>query len=206
MSFASLRKRALIAAAGTAVAVVLPVAGASLPAAQATTVATATTATTSATTTSTTSALTPAQMLDSAIVRLQQAITIAGGLTGAEATRIVNTARVALARAYLQKGDNANAATTAALVPAAFVAALLGLLAISPWTVWPLAAVLAAYTAYVGAASVLAAQAAGQWRTLTRLPMVIAAYHVAYGLGTWRGLWDVARHQAPSAQFARITR
>jgi succinoglycan biosynthesis protein ExoA len=36
--------------------------------------------------------------------------------------------------------------------------------------------------------------------------MVIAAYHVAYGLGTWRGLWDVARHQAPSAQFARITR
>ena len=65
--------------------------------------------------------ITPAQMLDSAIVRLQQAITIAGGLTGAEPTRIVSTARVALARAYLQKGDNANAATTAALVPATFV-------------------------------------------------------------------------------------
>lgn len=92
------------------------------------------------------------------------------------------------------------------VVPAAFVAALLGLLAISPWTAWPLAALLAAYTAYVGAASMLAAQAAGQWRALPRLPMVIAAYHVAYGLGTWRGLWDVARHQAPSAQFARITR
>ena len=66
-------------------------------------------------------ALTPAQMLDSAIVRLQQAITIGGGITGAEATRIVNTARVYLARAYLQKGDNPSALATAALVPAAFV-------------------------------------------------------------------------------------
>jgi hypothetical protein len=67
-------------------------------------------------------ALTPAQMLDSAIVRLQQAVTIASGITGAEATKIVNTARVFLARAYLQKGDNANALTTANLVPATFVA------------------------------------------------------------------------------------
>jgi hypothetical protein len=66
--------------------------------------------------------LTPAQMLDSAIVRLQLAVTIAGALTGAEATKIVNTARVGLARAYLQKGDNANALATANLVPAAFVA------------------------------------------------------------------------------------
>jgi hypothetical protein len=66
-------------------------------------------------------ALTPAQMLDSAIVRLQQAITIAGGITSAEATKILNTARVALARAYLQKGDNANALATANLVAATFV-------------------------------------------------------------------------------------
>ena len=67
-------------------------------------------------------ALTPAQMLDSAIVRLQLAATIAGGITSAEATKIVNIARVGLARAYLQKGDNANALTAANLVPAAFVA------------------------------------------------------------------------------------
>jgi len=66
-------------------------------------------------------ALTPAQMLDSAIVRLQQAITVASNLTGAEATKILNTARVGLARAYLQKGDNANALATANLVAAAFV-------------------------------------------------------------------------------------
>ena len=65
-------------------------------------------------------ALTRTQMMDSAIVRLQQAVTIASGLTGAEATRILNTARVGLARAYLQKGDNANAITAANLVPANF--------------------------------------------------------------------------------------
>jgi hypothetical protein len=66
-------------------------------------------------------ALTPVQMLDSAIVRLQQAATIAGAITGAEATRILNTARVGLARAHLQKGDNAAALAAANLVPAAFV-------------------------------------------------------------------------------------
>jgi hypothetical protein len=64
--------------------------------------------------------LTPAQMMDSAIVRLQQAVTIATALTGAEATRILNTARVGLARAYLQKGDNANALAAANLVAANF--------------------------------------------------------------------------------------
>ena len=66
--------------------------------------------------------LTQAQMLDSAIVRLQLAATIAGALTGAEATKILNTARVGLARAYLTKGDNQAAITAAALVPATFVA------------------------------------------------------------------------------------
>lgn len=66
--------------------------------------------------------LAPAQMLDSAIVRLQLASTIAGALTSAEATRILNTARVGLARSYLQKGDNQAAITAAALVPSTFVA------------------------------------------------------------------------------------
>jgi hypothetical protein len=68
-------------------------------------------------------ALTPAQMLDSAIVRLQQAITVSTAITGTEATRILNTARVGLARAYLQKGDNANALATANLVAPTFTAA-----------------------------------------------------------------------------------
>jgi hypothetical protein len=66
--------------------------------------------------------LTTAQMLDSAIVRFQQAITVAGGITSTEATKILNAARVGLARAYLQKGDNANAVATATPVPPTFVA------------------------------------------------------------------------------------
>jgi hypothetical protein len=66
--------------------------------------------------------LTPAQMLDSAIARFQQAITVAGALTTTEAAKILNTARVGLARAYLQKGDYQAAISAAAQVPAAFVA------------------------------------------------------------------------------------
>jgi hypothetical protein len=67
--------------------------------------------------------LTVAQVLDSAITRFKQAITIATAIgTGtAEAVKIVNASNAGLARAYLQKKDYANAATTAALVPAAFV-------------------------------------------------------------------------------------
>ena len=68
-------------------------------------------------------ALTTVQMLDSAIVRLQQAITVSTAITGTEATRILNTARVGLARAYLQKGDNPNALATANLVAPTFTAA-----------------------------------------------------------------------------------
>jgi hypothetical protein len=66
--------------------------------------------------------LSPAQTLDSAIVRFQRSSQIAAAITGAEATKILIASRVGLARAYLQKGDNANAAQTAALVPADFVA------------------------------------------------------------------------------------
>jgi len=66
--------------------------------------------------------LSPAQTQDSAIVRFQRAIQTAGALTGAEATKILNASHVGLARAYLQKGDLANAAQAAASVPAGFVA------------------------------------------------------------------------------------
>lgn len=92
------------------------------------------------------------------------------------------------------------------VVPAAFVAAL-GLFALClPWSVLPLAALVALYAGYVALASVSATRSAGRWQLLARLPVVIAAYHVAYGLGTWRGLWDVLRARTPSARFARITR
>lgn len=92
------------------------------------------------------------------------------------------------------------------LVPAAFVAAAAGGVALLPFTAMPLGALAAAYSAYLAVACTAAAKAAGDWALLPRLPAAIAAFHVGYGLGTWRGLWDIARSRAPSADFARITR
>lgn len=63
-------------------------------------------------------ALTTAQAMDSAIVRFDKAIAAA---TAANATDVLNLARVGKARAQLGKGDLAGAAATAAPVPTEFV-------------------------------------------------------------------------------------
>lgn len=63
--------------------------------------------------------LSDAQLLDSAIARFTTAVTVG---TAAGATDIVNASNVGLARAYLQAGQYANAATAAGLVPPSFVA------------------------------------------------------------------------------------
>lgn len=65
--------------------------------------------------------MTPAQTLDSAIVRFEKAVLAASAVTGPEAARIADAARVGLARAWLQKGEYAKAAEIAANVPSAFV-------------------------------------------------------------------------------------
>lgn len=92
------------------------------------------------------------------------------------------------------------------LVPALFIAAAVASALAAWWSVLPLVTLAAAYTVYITAATVSAARAADNWRLVGRLPAVIAAFHVGYGMGTWRGLWDAARGQAPSATFAKITR
>ena len=92
------------------------------------------------------------------------------------------------------------------LAPAALVAALLTSAALLPWTELPLTGLALAYASYLLAASVAAARLAGRWGLLPRLPATIAAFHLGYGLGTWRGLWDIARAHQPSSTFARITR
>nr|WP_137746199.1 glycosyltransferase family 2 protein [Acidovorax sp. NB1] len=92
------------------------------------------------------------------------------------------------------------------LVPAIFVAAACAGTALLPWTALPFAGLALAYGTYLLAASAAAARAAGDWALLPRLPAAIAAFHVGYGLGTWRGLWDIVRSRQPSADFARITR
>ena len=92
------------------------------------------------------------------------------------------------------------------LVPAAFVAAAVLGAALLPWTALPLGALAAAYGCYLAFASAAAARSAGNWALLTRLPLVIMAFHLGYGLGTWRGLCDLAWSRKPSPAFARITR
>jgi hypothetical protein len=66
--------------------------------------------------------MTPAQTLDAAVQRFQRAVDIGGRISGAEANKIANAARVGLARAYLQKGENASAIQAATGVPDDFVA------------------------------------------------------------------------------------
>jgi hypothetical protein len=65
--------------------------------------------------------LTDAQLLDSAITRFGDAITVATA-AGTSGASIVNQSRVGMARAQLQRGNYTGAQQTAALVPAGFQA------------------------------------------------------------------------------------
>lgn len=65
-------------------------------------------------------ALTTDAMLDSAVVHFSSAITIGTANGGAEAVSLANAARVGRARAHLQAGRNAQAASDAGSVPAGF--------------------------------------------------------------------------------------
>ena len=65
----------------------------------------------------------------------------------------------------------------------------------------------ASYGLYLALASVQAARpAGGGWALGWRLPAVIAAYQIGYGLGGWRGLWDVWRGRRVNGAAARLTR
>jgi hypothetical protein len=92
------------------------------------------------------------------------------------------------------------------LVPALFVLALLGGVLIAPWWPWPLALLLASYALYLAGAALAAARQAGAWGLLARLPAVIAAYHLGYGVGTWRGLFDLLLRRKAGQHWSRLTR
>ena len=96
------------------------------------------------------------------------------------------------------------------LVPAAFVAALalLALLAMAGGPRWPLAAVLGAYgAALIGLTASVAGQgSARRASVLLRVPAVIVAYHVGYGLGSLAGAWDAWRHGRGRPSSAGLTR
>jgi succinoglycan biosynthesis protein ExoA len=78
------------------------------------------------------------------------------------------------------------------LVPGFFVLALMGLPFIALW--WPVAAwawlgLVGVYSVCTSAVSLRVA-ARQQWHLLPLLPLVVACYHVSYGYGCLRGVWD----------------
>lgn len=92
------------------------------------------------------------------------------------------------------------------LVPGGFVATLILLTLLLPLGSAPVLAGLAGvYAAFVLAVSLLIAAQAG-WNLLPRLPAVIAAYHVGYGLGSLRGAWDALLKGRADPAFGRLTR
>lgn len=78
------------------------------------------------------------------------------------------------------------------VIPGAFLVSLAGLLLLSWWwrpAIWVLATVVALYAAGILGASLVTAARRG-WKIFPVLPLVFATYHVGYGLGFLRGLWD----------------
>ncbi len=92
-------------------------------------------------------------------------------------------------------------------VPGLFVAALAlaGLLALAGAGVAPLLALLGAYALMLACLS-LAVASASSWALLWRLPLVVAAQQIGYGVGTLAGMWDAWRHGRGRERFARLTR
>jgi succinoglycan biosynthesis protein ExoA len=94
------------------------------------------------------------------------------------------------------------------LLPGLLVLALgaLGVAALLGAPGWPVLLVSALYAAAVLCAALLIASGSG-WQLLPRLPVVIAAYHMGYGLGSVLGWIDVlAGAKSGRQRFARITR
>ena len=119
-------------------------------------------------------------------------------------------------RQYLQYGywkpfvmkKHGQAASLRHLVPSLFVAAL-AVLAVPALfgETWPLVALLALYGAAVLAMTLGVWQQQGSpVSVVLRIPAVIAAYHLGYGIGSLAGWWDVLRGVSGRARFATLTR
>ncbi len=95
------------------------------------------------------------------------------------------------------------------LVPALFVAAvvLFALGALLGLGAWPLLALLGSYGVAVAAMSAAVLVATPQPGPVAlRVPAVIAAYHVAYGIGTLLGTFDALLHGRGRERFAKLSR
>lgn len=141
-----------------------------------------------------------------------------GRIWQSAAIRSVYTPRDSLAalwRQWLQYGywkpfvmkKHGQAAALRHRVPGLFVAALgvSTLPALAGLAVWPLAWLLALYAVLVLGLSVAVASGSS-WRLLWRLPLVVAAQQIGYGVGTLFGMWDAWRHGRGRERFTRLTR
>jgi glycosyltransferase involved in cell wall biosynthesis len=120
-------------------------------------------------------------------------------------------------RQYLQYGywkpfvmrKHGQAAAARHLVPAVFVGGWVAtaLVALLGGPAWPLLGLVALYAAAVVALTVgVASERRPAISALLRVPAVIAAYHVSYGIGSLLGWWDALRHGRGRARFASLTR
>jgi hypothetical protein len=95
------------------------------------------------------------------------------------------------------------------LVPGAFVVLLLALLIASLiWlpALWLLVVLVSCYAAANIAVSVIVASKNG-WNLLPLLPIVFICFHVGYGFGFCRGVWDfVLLRRKPGSSLSRLTR
>ncbi len=147
-------------------------------------------------------------------------ITRGGGLVW-QSSRIRSTYRPRanlpqVFRQYLQYGywkpfvikKHGQTASPRHWVPALFVLAMgLSLLLAVLGAAWPLAAL---STLYAGAVLFMTMSVAQRdpcgMKALWRVPLVIGSYHVAYGLGSLMGLWDVLHGGTSRTRFAALTR
>jgi succinoglycan biosynthesis protein ExoA len=118
-------------------------------------------------------------------------------------------------RQYLQYGywkpfvmkKHGQAASLRHLVPGAFVALLALLTVLAGFAIWPVLAILCLYG--LGVLAMTLAVAGSQplsMAVLFRVPLVIAAYHFGYGIGSLVGWWDALRGTAGRERFAKLTR
>jgi len=119
-------------------------------------------------------------------------------------------------RQYLQYGywkpfvmkKHGQAASMRHGVPALFVVALaLGIVATLAGFGWPLVLLLLAYAAVVMSLAAAVARASRlPMAALLRVPVVIAACHVAYGIGSVAGAWDAYVARRARAAFTHLSR
>ena len=119
-------------------------------------------------------------------------------------------------RQYLQYGywkpfvmsKHGQAASLRHAVPALFVAALaVGIGAAAAGFGWPLALLLLAYALVVTLLTSAVARASRlDAAALLRVPIVIGAYHLAYGIGSIAGAWDAWVVRRSRAAFTHLSR